>query len=131
VNNDPINWRDPSGRIGAVLIPVIEGLIVAAEVGIEAFTLWRAAGMADELWRQTADQEAVKDLADEASDGGCTAICKEDADTLLDWPEEFGYPGVRASENDVGGSHWLEPHIHIPGAGRGGHVPVEPGVTPR
>lgn len=44
--------------------------------------------------------------------------------------------GVRAGRGDVGfPSNWNipgnPPHIHIPGAGRGGHVPVQPGVTPR
>lgn len=37
--------------------------------------------------------------------------------------------------NDVTGDHvgsWHGgPHIHLPGAGRSGHVPVEPGVRPR
>lgn len=59
-----------------------------------------------------------------------------DAETVLDWADEVGYPGVRASAADVTGNHpgsyWEgRPHIHIPGAGRGGHVPVDPGVTPR
>jgi len=43
---------------------------------------------------------------------------------------------ARAKPNDVTGNHpgtkWDgKSHIHIPGAGRGGHVPVEPGVRPR
>jgi hypothetical protein len=43
---------------------------------------------------------------------------------------------TRAKPNDVTGNHpgtqWDgKPHIHIPGAGSGGHVPVEPGVRPR
>jgi RHS repeat-associated protein len=131
VSNDPVNWVDPSGRF-AIAIP----FWIAAEVGLEAFALWRVAGVMDELWRHTADQEALKDLADEASDEGHTAICKEDAETLLDWAKEFEYPGVRAKPNDVTGNHpgdfWDgKPHIHIPGAGIKGHIPVQPGVRPR
>ena len=83
----------------------------------------------------TPDQQALKDLVDETSLGGRKPLSVEDADTVLDWADELGYPGTRAKPGDVADpSNWTAnpvPHIHVPGAGRGGHVPVEPGVRPR
>jgi len=84
----------------------------------------------------TPDQRALKDLVDEASLGGRKPLSRGDADTIMDWADEVNYPGARAKHNDVTGNHpgtqWDgKPHIHIPGAGRGGHVPVEPGVRSR
>ncbi len=83
----------------------------------------------------TGDQRALKELVDEATLGGRKPLSVDDADTILDWAREYNYPGVRASPGDVGvPSNWTanpQPHIHIPGAGRGGHVPVQPGVQPR
>lgn len=83
----------------------------------------------------TPDQQALKELVNEASAGGRRALSRSDAETVLDWAEETGYPGVRAHPNDVSDpSNWQAnpvPHVHIPGAGRGGHVPVEAGVRPR
>jgi hypothetical protein len=47
----------------------------------------------------------------------------------------MGYPGILAKPGDVANpSNWNKnpiPHIHIPNAGRHGHVPVQPGVLPR
>jgi len=81
------------------------------------------------------DQKALKDLVDEATHGGRKPLSGDDADTVLDWADEVGYPGVRAKPGDVADpSNWTAnpvPHIHVPGTGRGGHVPVEPGVRPR
>lgn len=83
----------------------------------------------------TGDQRALKELVDEATLGGRKPLSVNDADTILDWAQEYNYRGVRASPGDVGvPSNWTanpQPHIHIPGAGRGGHVPVQPGVQPR
>ena len=66
---------------------------------------------------------------------GRKPLSRDDAETVLDWAEEVKYPGVRAKPGDVASpSNWKAnpvPHIHLPGAGRGGHVPVEPGVSPR
>ena len=86
--------------------------------------------------RQTPDQQAVKELADEASNDGRKPLSVDEANTILDWAQESGYPGVRAGQGDVSSpSNWDgangQPHIHLPGAGRGGHVPVDPGVAPR
>jgi hypothetical protein len=69
-------------------------------------------------------------------------LSRADADTVLDWADEVGYPGARAKAGDVASpSNWTagsppnvppgQPHIHLPGVGRSGHVPVEPGVPPR
>jgi RHS repeat-associated protein len=84
----------------------------------------------------TADQVALKELVDEATNIGRKPLSVDDANTVLDWAHEVQYPGVRAGAGDVSSpSNWNGggnvPHIHVPGAGRNGHVPVEPGVAPR
>ena len=83
----------------------------------------------------TPDQIALKELVDETTLIGRKPLTKDQAETVLDWADEVAYPGVRAKPGDVADpSNWTAnpvPHIHIPGAGRGGHVPVEPGVGPR
>ncbi|MCX7419868.1 MAG: polymorphic toxin-type HINT domain-containing protein [Planctomycetia bacterium] len=80
------------------------------------------------------DQIALKELTHEASNGGRKALDAKTANTLLDWADEFSYPGWRASANDLAtqGNHWVTglPHIHIPGIGSHG-IPVLPGVIPR
>jgi len=81
--------------------------------------------------QMTPDQTAIGDLVDDATLGGRRPLPADDADTILDWADEYDYPGWRAGAGDVNGDHWGPPHIHLPGAGRGGHVPVEPGVQPR
>ncbi len=83
----------------------------------------------------TGDQRAIKELADEATFGGRRPLSTSDANTILDWAQEYNYPGWRAGPGDVGSpSNWTRgggvPHIHLPGVGSG-HVPVQPGVTPR
>lgn len=83
------------------------------------------------------DQAALRDLVNDATFGGRIPLDLDDAETVLDWAGELGYPGARASPGDVSDpSNWLghpgrPPHIHLPGAGRGGHVPVRPGLPPR
>jgi len=87
--------------------------------------------------RMSPDQEALKEIVEEASRGGRNPLSVADAEAILDWAEEVNYPGARALPGDLANpSNWTAnpvPHIHIPGAGRGssGHVPVSPGVTPR
>jgi len=86
--------------------------------------------------RHSPDQQALRELVDEETHGGRRPLSRDDAETILDWADEVRYPGARATANDVTGNHpgtqWhRRPHIHIPGAGRGGHVPVQPGVKPR
>ena len=71
----------------------------------------------------------------DATNGGRSPLSVPDAETVLYWGKQIKYPGLRASPNDVTGNHpgtqWDgKPHIHLPGTGRGGHVPVDPGVTP-
>ena len=82
----------------------------------------------------TPDQQALKRLVNEVTNGGRTPLSRADANTVLEWGQEINYPGLRAGLNDVASpSNWTAnpvPHIHVPGAGRNGHVPVEPGVTP-
>lgn len=63
-------------------------------------------------------------------------MSRSDAETILDWANEYKYPKVRAKPSDVTGNHpgtyWDgKPHIHIPSAGRSGHIRVDPGVRPR
>ena len=83
--------------------------------------------------RMTPDQQALKELADEASLGGRRPLSGSDANTLLDWGGEVCYPGLRASPADLAptGNHWVGgPHINFPGVGSG-HIPVGSGVIPR
>jgi len=81
-----------------------------------------------------ADQAALRDIVDEATNGGRTPLSPEDAKTVGEWASETGYPGARANPNDVASpSNWKAnpiPHVHLPGAGRGGHIPVELGTEP-
>lgn len=86
--------------------------------------------------RHTPDQVALKELVNEATNVGRRPLSVDEANTVLDWAHEVQYPGVRAGAGDVSSpSNWNGggnvPHIHIPGAGRNGHVPVAPGVAPR
>lgn len=81
----------------------------------------------------TPDQIALKELGNEASLGGRRAVSAAEAETLLEWAKEVGTP-FRASASDLATSqnHWIGgAHIHIEGIGRGGHIPVLPGVIPR
>jgi hypothetical protein len=84
----------------------------------------------------TEDQQALQQLVNEATLQGRRPLTVEQANTVLDWAEEIGYPGVRAGPADVGAPNvrpnWVGgPHINIPGIGRNGHVPVMPGVPAR
>ena len=90
----------------------------------------------------TSNQQALKELVDEATLGGRKPLSAPDAEIILDWAEAYNYPGWRAKPGDVSSpSNWQggkppnippgQPHIHLPYAGAGGHVPVEPGVKPR
>jgi hypothetical protein len=94
-----------------------------------------AVGAAQGTKLMSGDQRALKDLVDEATQGGRKPLSRQDAETVLDWADETHYPGVRAKPGDVSSpSNWKAnpvPHIHLPGAGRRGHVPVELGVRPR
>jgi hypothetical protein len=79
---------------------------------------------------------ALRDLVNDATNGGRKPLSVDDANAVLDLAQEINYPGWRAGPGDVASpSNWAggggQPHIHIPGAGRGGHVPVAPGVAPR
>jgi RHS repeat-associated protein len=81
-------------------------------------------------------QAAIRDIVNSATNGGRKPLSVGSAETVLDWAAESSYPGARAGPTDVVGDHpgtqWDgKPHIHIPGAGRGGHVLVQPGVQPR
>jgi hypothetical protein len=85
--------------------------------------------------RMTPDQQALKELVDEATNGARKPLPVGDAETILDWADETKYPGVRAGAGDVARpSNWDagagQPHIHVPGIGTG-HIPVEDGVKPR
>jgi len=88
--------------------------------------------------RMTPDQQALKELVDDATLAGRKPLSAADAETVLDWADEVSYPRARAGAGDVTTpSNWAgrpghpqEPHIHIPGVGSG-HIPVDPGVAPR
>jgi Pretoxin HINT domain len=84
----------------------------------------------------TPDQQALQQLINEATNGGRTTLSAQNAETALDWAQELNYPGWRANWGDVTyPSNWFGkggiPHIHLPGVGRNGHVPVDIGVIPR
>lgn len=89
--------------------------------------------MAGPSLRMTPDQQALKELVDEATLGGRQPLTVDQAQTVLDWADEVGYPGVRAGPGDVSvPSNWTAnpvPHIHFPGVGSG-HIPVDPGLPP-
>jgi hypothetical protein len=148
-SGSPLNATDPSGRfvwiIVAVAVSCPECVMVASAAGIALIA---------DLWAQThpqqyqqfchqveqavsEDQRALRDLVNEVTNDGRKTLSKDDAETILDWADEVGYPGARAKPGDVARpSNWKNhpdrpPHIHIPNAGRGGHVPVDPGVRPR
>jgi RHS repeat-associated protein len=85
---------------------------------------------------QSGNQQAMNSLIQQATNNGTTPLSVEDANTVLDWALELNIQNVRAGEGDVSvPSNWTacpnQPHIHIPNTGLGGHIPVEPGVTPR
>jgi hypothetical protein len=84
--------------------------------------------------RYTEDQQALQEPVNEATNGGRTALSASDAQTVGQWADETGYPGARASAGDVASpSNWDAnpvPHVHLPGVGRGGHIPVAPGTLP-
>lgn len=159
VLNDPVNLVDPAG-FGWDIIDVLsfaksladflcnptagnafwaglDGLGAALPFVPAIGTIRRIDDLVDVGKRMKPDQQALKELVEEASHGGRRPLSSEDAETILDWAAEFDYPGARAGAGDLATpSNWTAnpvPHIHIPGAGRGGsgHVPVAPGVQPR
>lgn len=76
----------------------------------------------------TPDQRALKDLVNEVTLRGRKPLTAADRDIVIQWAKETKYPGFRAKPGDLAkeGNHWVGgPHIHLPGAGRGGHVPVD------
>ena len=81
---------------------------------------------------EAGNQAALRDLVNEVTNAGRKPLSVEDANTVTKWGQEVKYPGLRADPADVASpSNWKAnpvPHIHLPGAGRGGHLPVDPGV---
>jgi hypothetical protein len=82
----------------------------------------------------TPDQRALQQLVNEATLGGRRPLTASDAQIVMQWAREINYPGFRAGAADLASpSNWVAnpvPHIHLPGVGRGGHVPVVPGIIP-
>jgi hypothetical protein len=86
--------------------------------------------------QQTADQQRLKDLVNEATNTGRKPLSVNNANTVLDWAKEYNHPGVRAGAGGVTHpSNWTgnngQPHINTPGAGRSAHVSFDRGVSPR
>ncbi len=86
----------------------------------------------------TQDQVALQRLVKEETAFGSKPLSVNDAETIMDWAQEYSYPGFRASPGDLSIdpaiNNWAArpiPHIHIPGTVNNGHVPVAPGVKPR
>jgi RHS repeat-associated protein len=81
----------------------------------------------------TAEQKALLEMLERDTLGGRKALAAAEAEAAMDLAKEAGL-GVRASAEDLAetANHWVGgPHVHIEGAGRGGHVKVLPGVVPR
>ena len=159
VGNAPINFVDPFGTNVAAAIEqaIAKGLgiaitgatttvtVVGAFITAAIWDLTHAApaGGPDAVFVPTSakpfdpDQQALQDLVRDATLGGRKPLTCPDAETVLDWADEYGYPGVRATPGDVADpSNWYghpnrSPHIHLPGTVPSGHVPVAPGVKPR
>jgi RHS repeat-associated protein len=118
--------KDLGGNLAALgldaLAAAIPGVTGLGEAGRAALEL-------------RAQQRALRDLVSEAARKGRVALCLENANAILDWAKEYRYPGASALPGDVASpSNWRAnpvPHIHLPGTGRSGHVPVVPGVPPR
>jgi RHS repeat-associated protein len=71
--------------------------------------------------RYSPDQEALIDIAKE---GGKTGVTDEEADTLLQWGQEYGN-GRWKNQDHRGTDHWVGgDHIHTGGVG---HIPVRGG----
>jgi len=124
------------GVVDDILIPVVAAIGVATVVYLlTSYALSEGGEDAVEGKEMTPDQRALKDIVNDATNKGRKPLTKEEAETILDWADEVNYPGRRAKPADVASpSNWHAnpvPHIHIPSAGRGGHVPVEGGVQPR
>jgi DDE domain len=89
--------------------------------------------------RHTPEQEALKDLIKDITNGGRKPLSKGDAEALQDLARRVRYPGFRASPDDLAtkDNHWKpdptnqpegQPHIHMPGVKKDSHIPVEPGT---
>jgi RHS repeat-associated protein len=134
------NWGDAAFSAGAMIPGPGQASTTAKWLRRGASHVDEAADAAKGLRKvrprsMTPDQQALKELVDEATFGGRRPLSTDQAETVLDWADEFGYPGARAKPGDVANpSNWSggsgQPHIHIPGVGNG-HIPVQPGVSPR
>lgn len=73
--------------------------------------------------RFTPDQQALVELAKEAKKSG--GITPKEADTLMDWANEYKLPGSHGPEVHPNrpGPASNHPHIHV---GPVGHLPINP-----
>ena len=124
--NNPVNLSDPSGKF-------IETLWDVANIAYDIYTCdWtalgvdtaaafipfvpagitkvgKAANVVSDTKRFTPDQGALVDLAKEAKR---TGISNEDANTLLQWADEYNVPH-RGPEVHPNRPYGQDPHIHI------------------
>jgi hypothetical protein len=132
--------KDIAEGAGGILLEPYDWYVTGREIYHDPLNPWNYAGFipffpasADNILRRmTPDQQALKELVEEATNRGRNPLSNDNADTVLDWADETDFPGWRAGPNDVGGAHGPGPHINLPGVGdHGGHIPIEPGVCPR
>ncbi len=130
--NNPFRYRDPTGQFAfMIVLPLLElSLPLLTKLVADAVVISTVAWLAvetnaavqhkikeNESKRHTEDQEALSDLA---KDSGRQGIANEEADTLLEWAEEYDFP----HRDDRGERHWKAKdgvdHIHL---GRE-HIPI-------
>jgi hypothetical protein len=106
--------------------PIGDGIAVvlitweAASITADLIEYWWQAEQQDQSKRFTPDQQAAVDLAKEAKNKG--NLTKPEAETLVDWGQEVGFPQSRGPETHSGRRHGSKPHIHV---GPINHIPVK------
>jgi len=109
--------------------PVIYPVDILA-AGLAGAGKFAAAAIANQSLRHTADQIALKELIEEASNGGRKALTKYEAEAAMQLAKDVNYPDFRYNplkDGAIFNNHWEtgQPHFHFPGVGSG-HIPFVP-----